>query len=326
MIATMACTMNRTERLLARSRAYQLFSHLFLQGQTAESQPLLAAIPELAAHIRQGANQAAAAHYWLFGLNVFPYEAIFLDADNLLGGHVAESVARFYHETGYVAPDAESPDHIGCELGLLAFLCGAEFDAAEDQKPQYMQRMRHLQRRFLDAHVLRWLPALVQAIRQQGAPFYSALAELTLALVLEHRRALGDDLLNPSAAFHLPQPPDILDSEKTGLKEIAAYLLTPAYSGFYLSHDDIRRIGVRHQLPQGFGKRQQTLANLLRSAADHDSLAEVIESLQAIIWRWQTFYAGTALAQHFITAWLQRLAQASDLLQHMQAAVQELSD
>jgi TorA maturation chaperone TorD len=320
----------------ARSNAYSLFGRLFLDGLTSDLRPYIQAVPDLAAVAPRSSDaaagsgpdgdRAAAEHYSLLGFNVFPFQSIFLDPQALLGGSVTDSVLAFYREAGFQGtPFAENADHLGVELALLAFLSGAEADAWRDGLPKTALRMRHLQRRFLDEHLMRWLTPLVRAIRQQAQPFYSALAGLTLELALAHRSALGPGETHEPASF-LPPLPDLLDDDKTGLKEIAGYLLTPAYSGLYLSRDDVARLARRHGLPRGFGTRRQTLVNLLHAAADYAALDPLLADLRGLVDDWRAFYAtfldGTPALAAIAGTWIERISVTQELLEDLTSAVQ----
>jgi putative dimethyl sulfoxide reductase chaperone len=231
---------------------------------------------------------------------------------------VSEIVATFYDSVAFPQSDNSGADHIGIELSALAFLCGAESDAHEDEMAHEAQRMIHFQRRFLDEHLLCWLPTLVKAISNQDNRFYTQLAEMLLKLALDHRAALGDDLMNSAPPFTLPEQVDLLGQEKTGLKEIANYLLTPAYTGFYLSREDINRLGNRFRLPRGFGKRSQVLTNLFRTAVDYEALTSVLKAVHDLADDWRKFYneieASSAL-KPIIVVWDERLADTQALLE-----------
>ena len=318
----------RAAEATARSRAYDLFGRLFAGGPTAGLLPTVHAIPDLAASLPAtlDTDHAAAAHQHLFGFNVFPHESIFLGAGSELGGPVADGVRAFYRRAGYRA-DASLPagDHLAGELGLLAFLASAEADAWEDGETGHAERIRALQRDFLDLHLLRWLPPLVQAIRQQAEPFYRALAGLTQDLALDHRSRLGDDLLAPAAPFYLPPLPDLLADKRTGLRDIATHLLTPAYSGLYLSRDDIARLARSGHLPRGFGERRQMLTNLLRSAAEYDSLPRLLADVGLLVGGWRGAYRafgeqGLPAATGIAAVWLERLAATEALLDQVSRA------
>ena len=256
-----------------------------------------------------------AEHYHLFVHNVFPYETIFLGDDGLLGGIITENVNAFYQRIGFQPDMDESADHISAELNAMAHLCFAEYDAIEDQIPHEIQRLRQLQRYFLDNHLLRWLPVFCIAIQQQEHNVYAEVVFQSFELVCNHRVYLGDDLMANGRQFELAMPPELLANEKTSLRDIASYLLTPAYTGFFLSNNDIKRIGSILRIPHGFGKRQQILTNLLRTASDYELFSEILSAFreQASDWQEQLFRMST-LPTHIQTIWVNRLQNTIKVL------------
>jgi TorA maturation chaperone TorD len=285
---------------LARSRAYDLLGQLYLTGITADNLDRVQAVPELSQEVALpfDADDAAADHHHLFGFNVYPYQSLFLDPAGLLGGPVAERVALSYRRFGFQpGTGAESADHIGIELGLLAFLNAAEAEALESGEPEIARRMRARQIRgrqlaFLDQHLLRWVGPLKLAIGQQDQPFYSALAEVTFDLAQEQAADLYSEFGRPQNGEEFAWThPNLLEDDGTGLKEIAEYLLTPIYSGIYLSRDDIGRLARQRGVPRGFGDRQVILLNLLRSAAKYEALGEVIDGLEGMAGQWEAAYS-----------------------------------
>jgi TorA maturation chaperone TorD len=317
---------------LARSRAYGLLSQLYLAGVTAQNLAQVQAASELASQLASpfDADEAAADHHTLFSFNVHPYQSYFLDPAGLLGGPVTESVAQTYHSLGFEADlSGQSADHIGLELGFLAFLCVAEAEALADERPQMADQLTSRQLAFMLDHLLPWIGPLTLAISQQGQRFYSALATVTLDLVQEHAAEVSTRLKRPLAGeTSLPQAPAILEDEATGLKEIAEFLLTPAYSGIYLSRDDIGRLARRHAVPRGFGDRRQLLHNLLRSAANYEALGDVIDNLEELTGRWLAGYDGM-IAQGeigvFVAGWRARAGSTAAMLQRMRGRIEALS-
>jgi TorA maturation chaperone TorD len=312
---------------LARSRSYDLFGRLALEGLTAEQLPYVEAIPELAATLppQFEADEAAADHQHLFGFNVYPHESIFLDPAGLLGGPVAETVLLDRRQAGFAGQiDSDMADHLGQELRHLALLCDLEASARHNKLNDVVRRMSGLQREFLDRHLLRWLPALFLSIEKQGQSFYTALIHLLLDVSLAHRADLSS---TPAAEFFLPDPPELLAQKGTGLKEIAAYVLAPPYSGIYLSRDDISRLAREQELPRGFGNRQQMLLNLWRSAAAYDGLEANLDALQAFVSSWHDAYGHMATNPHlgpFVAAWKTRSADTMSLLAEMRANLPSL--
>jgi putative dimethyl sulfoxide reductase chaperone len=86
-----------------------------------------------------------------------------------------------YAQAGFdnLAPELGPPDHLGTELRFMALLCYQEMEAyrSEDSglAPAWLQR----QQRFMDEHLLAWVPAHCERLAAQAAtPFYAALATL----------------------------------------------------------------------------------------------------------------------------------------------------
>ena len=319
------------EKTRARSRVYRLFSYLYRRGLTGDALPIVQAIPDLASLVRGpfDEDEAAADHYALFSLEVFPYASVFLEAEGRLGGSTADQVYRLYAHAGFQPKlDRESADHLTHELALLAFLSEAEADALEDDKQHEAERMRRRMQAFMDEHLLWWLPAFVQAVQQQSYPFYAALGRLTLDVVLDHRAALGEESRIPEERM-VAEPPDLLAEEKTGLKDIAAYLTTPAWSGLFLSRSDLARMGRGERLPRGFGSRVQTLTNLLRAAAEFDRVPPLLDALDAQADAWESFYqklsdSGLESVEAVAQMWTNRLVTTRSLLERVRTATQQV--
>lgn len=318
--------LSSSEVALARHLTYELLGRLYLEGVTAVTLPTIQIIPNLAKTVPEpfNADEAAADHQTLFGFNVFPYESIFLDGSGLLGGAVTDGVLHSYQEAGFqIESDSNSPDHIGYELHLLAHLCAAEADAWQDSLGDIAERMRYLQHQFLQNHLLRWLVPFVVAVGEQKRPFYTALAQLTLEFINSHYQEIG---FLREIQFLLPPPPSLLDNEKTGLKNIAEFLTTPPHSGIYLGRDDVGRLARRQDIPRGFGDRTQMLTNLLRGAAQFDTLPDLIDDVETAVTTWQQQYSTHASAMPaltpFIKPWQERSAQTGQILAQIKTQIE----
>ncbi len=307
--------MTPAELALARQRTYDLFGRLFLDGISPDQLPQLDEVPELAALASlRDPDQAAADHFQLISVTLFPYESIFRDPSGLLGGPLSEAISAVYQQNGCdILSDA---DHIGHELRFMARLCAAEASAHAEGEPQAAASWHSRQRSFLSAHILTWLPPLVTAIEASGDLFYSSLANLTLDLCADHL----DTAVPPGAPFNLPAAPD-LAGEESGLKEIARALTTPPYSGLFLSRDAISALARRHDLPRGFGDRAQLLTNLLRTAGQYNHAAAIISDLSATCRSWSDSYQAQAdrypALLPWIRPWRERAAQTAAALAAM---------
>jgi TorA maturation chaperone TorD len=292
---------------------------LYLDGLTADLHPFVQQIPELSAVLEPyDEDEAAAAHHHLFAFNVFPYEALFLEEDGLLGGDATQAVVLAYQKAGYVVDTAvPSPDHLGCESDFLSFLAAAEADAWEDALPQEAKRIQAIQQTFLQDHMLRWGVPCLLAIQEQADPFFTQVATLTLSLLLAHFEALGETAVSPSPNF-LPPIQTILAEDTTGFKEIVQHLLTPAFSGIYLSRHSIGQMARQLKLPRGFGNREQMLMNLMRTAVQYENLPQLLNLLRETAVKWQTNYQALSTSYPtsapFLTPWQNRAKNSQQLL------------
>jgi TorA maturation chaperone TorD len=299
----------------ARHHGYVMFGRLLLEGLTPELLPYVQQIPELAAAVPKFYDDdvAAAHHQTIFGFNVFPYQSIFLDVTGLAGGKEARRVQTFYSQMGFALDAAVDTDHMAQLLLCLAFLCKAEGKVA-----------RKRQAELLGQHLLLWLLPFTCTLKQQGRDFYTALADLLLVFIGDHARDLAEEL-EEQRPFTLPQPPDLLANKKNGWKEIANFLLMPAYTGIYLGRDDIGNLAKHFKLPRGFGERQQMLVNLFQSAIVYDGFGDVMTGLGEVTAVFQSYYADNlahfppdaALARQ----WQDRAAQTVELLAKLKALV-----
>lgn len=307
----------------ARYGSYQLLSRLFLEGISAELRPYLDALPDITIPT-DDLDSLAAEHQSLFRFQLLPHEAIFLDTSGLLGGPQSERVTRLYQQNGYRVANAD--DHIGHQLGYLAFLLGAEVDALEDGRSDIVPLLHQRQRDFLGQHLLRWLPPLTIALARQPNRFYADLGALVWSLASSH----ASHLAVSSAAPFLPDPPTLLGEDATSLKAIANFLATPAVSGWWFGQREMAAIGRNLDLPRGFGGRIQTMMTLFRSASQFDAAVDLFDLLRQQLAAWQADYAqlyanteagGTAAALPFIALWQARLTQSEATISAMREQV-----
>jgi len=286
----------------ARHHTYQLFSRFFLNGVTTDLLPYIEQIPELSAISPEpfDPQEAAAIHYQVFSLDIFPFESIFRDPSGLLGGVYSSQVQERYQQAGF--QQTTDCDHIGYELAFLATLCGSEGAALEREEIAKAVRSQELQKAFFQDHLVCWLPAFVNALAFCGQAFYAAVGQLTLDLVYDHFLQLGQGYLEGfetpiSSEKHelldsctLPDMPDILQDEGTDLKQISRFLVTPPFCGLYLGRTSITTMARDRQLPRGFGDRRQMLSNLLRAAGQYDAISDLLQDLAAKANSWSEGY------------------------------------
>lgn len=108
-----------------------------------------------------------------------PYESMV--REGRLFGDVTEAVAAAYLDAGYqdIVPDAGPPDHVGTELRFMSQLCFREMQAWAQGCSGEAQDWARRQQRFMDHHLLRWVPGHCEQIaRSAHETFYATVASM----------------------------------------------------------------------------------------------------------------------------------------------------
>lgn len=334
----------------ARSYSYHLLGTVFLQGVHDGNISQLRALPTLASQLKafpsdesiaaglgpeaqEVFDHAAADHQHWFGFNLFPFQSIFLSEDCRVGGDQTHAVLEAYQKSSFpIATKGDSPDHIGVMLYFLGFLSQREAQGWDQNNPPAVQAAQAASLEFLDTHLLEWLPPFVVALRQTQHPFYSLLGDVLWALVLEHREQLGSESSQKvGVALGQGDGSSFLEHEKTSLRDIAAYCLTPFKSGWYITRDTIRTFSREQEAPAGFGGRQLMLHNLFRSAVEYEGLPAVLTSMQRYTNEWVGAYQslddqGLSIVKDAVKRWVSRVESTHALLGTMKEKVFHLQD
>ncbi len=310
----------------ARQNSYHLFGRLLLSPITADLLPYLESIPELASTIPYPfePDEAAASHHQLFTFNLYPYASIFLTSNRLLGGEITNEIEAIYWQAGFTADPNIEPDHLGQTFMFLAHLSQKETAAHSLGQPRKGIKLQQLQ--FLETHLLPWIIPCIIAIKQQDNRLYNELAQLVLPLVANHYDSLQMSGIVPNSiplTTLTPNPDNevALKDGRTGLRDIARYLITPNQSGLYLGRSDINQLARSVSLPHGFGSREQQLQTLLESAGQYDTTTSLLKALQSLVARWAKGYEEVVQTyprmNKYTTIWQNRLQRTQRLLIEM---------
>ena len=258
----------------ARSRGYGLLGRLLLRGLDEETLPLLKQTP-LGAQLPDALDldEVAAAHHRLLSREVHPYASLFLTPDP--AGRV-DAIQDACQSAGFHVDTASArPDHFGIGLMMMSFLCGATADAMSDGLDAIAAQTEALAQSFLSAHLAPYVAPLRAAVVANDAGLWAAVVVTAADMLTDH--------LTEPGPLVLPDVPDLLRDERTDLKRIAAFLLTPCHSGVFLSRSDISVLARGVRVPRGFGSRQQELVNLLRSAAEYDQVRALLAGIDGVL-------------------------------------------
>ena len=303
--------MNELDTARARHRLYGLLGRLLLDGPVDAAAETVAALPALADVWPSGdADARLAMHQRVFGLEIFPYESVFLGEEGTLGGDATNRAQRTLTAAGFRGRRTDTqPDHVGLLLGALSWLAAAEAEALEDGADPGPARAH--QARVIGGHLGRWLPVLSLSVSDMDR-WTRRLLELTVEAVAAHGHA---------EPFELPpRPAELLDDPRTGLARIARAWLIPAHSGWVISRYTIGRLAARAGIPAGFGPRWKMLEGVLAGAVDHERASVVLDGLADELARWERGYAQAAELGYVVEPWRARLACTAGELERLREA------
>lgn len=299
--------------LPARQASYALLSRLFLHEIDTHLAQYLSDLPVFEDYIPDGSelgrwlDEMAAAYHTLFGINIHPYESIFVGAELMLNTSATERVESLYQRCGFETKETRvgAADHLGLELRLMHDLLAAERQAIVDGDPEGLTLARQRQAECLHHHLARWAPICAATMtRVTSEPIYNMLAMLTTELVLSEvgrlaapvapdLRILPPDQPPPATPLVSeeadldPEAPTSLrplgDSEQDeggpGIGAIVRRLLTPAEVGIFLTRQEIRDLGRLLQLPAPVGDRFFMLRGLFHAAGEYDQALALLDAL-----------------------------------------------
>jgi len=120
-----------------------------------------------------------------------PYESLW--REGVMMGQSTVEVASAYLEAGFRNdPQQGALGHLVEELHFMAALCNAENEAWSTLRAAEAELSREHQRRFLEKHLLAWVPAYCRTLGEDARePLYQALARVTAEVLAQDARHLG---------------------------------------------------------------------------------------------------------------------------------------
>ncbi|MGR3221071.1 MAG: TorD/DmsD family molecular chaperone [Candidatus Anammoxibacter sp.] len=121
--------------------------------------------------------------------------------------HELSDIAAFYRAAGLKHSDRSSDrvDFVAIELEFMSFLFSKQSYAAEKSEEALIKSCTTMQRKFLQDHLARWLPAFTRRIMQYSKDgFYGVLANMTLLFILQNCEELGVRLGSEKLSIRMP--------------------------------------------------------------------------------------------------------------------------
>ncbi len=131
-----------------------------------------------------------------------PYETSYGSSNAFTQSQALADISGFYRAFG-VEPASvyrERPDHLGAELEFLGFLEFKEALALTEKNSEAAQICQSARRRFLEEHVGRWAPVLLERLSLEAAhELYRLLGALGLELLEESIASAGARCRRPES-------------------------------------------------------------------------------------------------------------------------------
>ncbi|MGR3318394.1 MAG: TorD/DmsD family molecular chaperone [Candidatus Anammoxibacter sp.] len=135
--------------------------------------------------------------------------------------HELSDIAAFYRAAGLKDSDRSSDrvDFVATELEFMHFLFFKQSYAEEKCEDELIKSCTTMQRKFLQDHLARWIPAFTRRIMQYSKDgFYGVLANMTLLFVLQNCAELGVRQGAEKLSIRMPieVPEDCMDCSSSG--------------------------------------------------------------------------------------------------------------
>jgi len=138
----------------------------------------------------------------LFVLSSPPYESVLLDESGFLNSKVTDNVNDFFRHSGFNPSSNNigqkfhsvlSTDHISVELEFMSHLAKNQYKNLDDKNEKEYYKFLNLSSKFLDNHLLRWVPIYLTAIERDSKTFfYKELCKWTQNYILDDRKYIEE--------------------------------------------------------------------------------------------------------------------------------------
>ena len=135
-----------------------------------------------------------------------PSESAYSNSGRLVYQKERDEVMAMYREAGLdkVSDFTEPEDHVALELGFMARLARETASALEANRINEARRYLELQKRFLNKHLMKWVPRLcADVLKAAASEFYQGVALVTRGYVSEDASTV-EDLSEQVEQIHAP--------------------------------------------------------------------------------------------------------------------------
>jgi hypothetical protein len=168
-------------------------------------------------------DDLASEHYATFGMTVFPFGHYYTSEGRNFAGDDDYQLIKLYQQNSF--------DYESLSYGMGATHLGTMLHFVQFTKDKDLP---HLRREFIANHLLTWIKTFSMSLEELDSIFKFVIKDVEQKVYSEWKSLNGPEHLD-EINFRLPDFDifkDLLEVEKTTLKDIGEYFITPARSGF----------------------------------------------------------------------------------------------
>lgn len=250
-------------------------------------------------------DDIASEHYSTFGMTVFPFGHYFISPGRNFGGDFDNIVIDLYQSYGFdheKRSEGAAATHLGTQLMFLSFLIEKE--------------KMHDARNFLGNDILNWIHSLSITLNETTGHIFPKLINHIEKDLLNLWEGLnGNDHLEEIQFSLVPfdYKADLLEDEKTSLKDIGETLMTPGLCGVFISKPTLTNFASQLEIPTGFGTRVMMMENIFKESVNYEKIDNLISMFNVYLGHWEKSYEDYPIAP-VSKVWIERINQAKNIL------------
>ena len=252
-------------------------------------------------------DDLASEHYATFGMTVFPFGHYYTSEGRNFAGDDDFHLIKLYQKNGF---DYESisygmgATHLGTMLHFVQFTID--------------NNLPHLRREFIANQLLTWVKTFTLSLEELDSFFRPIVNEIEQKLISEWQSLNGPQHLD-EISFKLPDFDifkDLLEVEKTSLKDIGEYFITPARSGFFLSKPTLINFAQKLNIPIGFGNRSLIVGDIMREASNYEVMEDFTKMLMTYCEYLEKNYKNFPI-ETIANSWTSKISQTKLLIKEV---------
>lgn len=257
-------------------------------------------------------DDIASEHYSTFGMTVFPFGHYYISEGRNFAGDHDDDVIALYDQEEFHYNDLSyglGPTHLGTQLKFLQYCINSEKE--------------HLARAFMGNQILSWIHSLNISLSETSGSLFPHLVNYIESTVLKYWHDLnGQDHLD-EIHFYLRDfdfKADLLDNEKTSLKDIGEALMTPAYVGVFMSKPTLLNFASKIEIPSGFGTRIMMIETIFKEAVNYEKMPQLLSMFEAYFNHWESAYSDYAV-KPVAKLWIEHIQQGKNIVEHLRKSL-----